>query len=106
MPNMTVISVEGSATNIEHDAGISVMEAIRDAGFDELLALCGGNCSCATCHVTVDPAYFHLLPAISSDESDLLDGTGHRTPYSRLSCQLPFDGSLDGISVQIAPSEQ
>jgi 2Fe-2S ferredoxin len=32
------------------------MEVLRDHGFDDLLALCGGCCSCATCHVFVDPA--------------------------------------------------
>ena len=39
------------------DARMSVMEIIKDGDIDELLALCGGNCSCATCHVHVDPAW-------------------------------------------------
>jgi 2Fe-2S ferredoxin len=43
--------------------GRTVMEVIRDAGFDELLALCGGCCSCATCHVYVDPAFADKLRA-------------------------------------------
>jgi 2Fe-2S ferredoxin len=54
------------------------MEVIRDNGFDELLALCGGCCSCATCHVHIDPAYMDKLSPISDDESDLLDSSDHR----------------------------
>ena len=42
---------------------------------------------------------------ISDDEDDLLDSLEARQPSSRLSCQLPFDQSIDGISVQIAPEE-
>lgn len=105
MPTVKVLNLAGSLATIEPDAGVSVMEAVRDAGFDELQALCGGNRSCATCHVTVDPAYFDLLPTMSSEEDELLKGTGHRTAYSRLSCQVPLIAELDGISVRIMPSE-
>jgi 2Fe-2S ferredoxin len=64
------------------------MEAIRAAGIDELLAMCGGCCSCATCHVYVDPGFMALLPEISGDENALLDSSTHRHDNSRLSCQL------------------
>ncbi|HWI87577.1 MAG TPA: 2Fe-2S iron-sulfur cluster-binding protein, partial [Sphingomonas sp.] len=55
MPKLIVVTREGEQREIEGEAGLSVMEVIRDAGIDELLALCGGCCSCATCHVHVDP---------------------------------------------------
>ena len=42
MPKLTVINRAGEESTIEADTGLSVMEAIRDNGFDELLALCGG----------------------------------------------------------------
>ena len=67
------------------------MEVIRDAGIDELLALCGGCCSCATCHVHVDPDFAARLPPMSEDENDLLDSSDDRDETSRLSCQIPFD---------------
>jgi 2Fe-2S ferredoxin len=57
---------------------MTLMEAIREAGNDELLALCGGCCSCATCHVHVDPAFADRLPPIGADENDLLDSSDHR----------------------------
>lgn len=102
---MTVVDLEGAERTFEVAEGLSVMEAIRTAGFGELLALCGGSCSCATCHVHVDPAFLDLLPAISADESDLLDGSSQRNESSRLSCQLLMNQSLDGLRVRIAPAD-
>ena len=81
------------------------MEVIRAGGLDELLALCGGGCSCATCHVYVDEALADHMPPLSSDEDDLLDSSSHRTPASRLSCQIPFTAALAGLEVTIAPED-
>lgn len=75
---------------------------IRDNSFDQLLALCGGCCSCATCHIHIDPDFADKLPAMSDDENDLLDRSEDRNESSRLSCQIPFDDALDGIKVTIA----
>ncbi|USI73965.1 2Fe-2S iron-sulfur cluster-binding protein [Sphingomonas morindae] len=105
MPKLIIVTREGEESSVDGQTGLSVMEVIRDHGIDELLALCGGCCSCATCHVYVDEAYADRLPPISADESDLLDSSDHRTAASRLSCQLPFDESLDGMRVTIAPEE-
>lgn len=84
---------------------MSVMQVIRDHGFDDLLALCGGCCSCATCHVYVDAGQLAMLPPMSADEDDLLDSSGSRNAMSRLSCQLPFGDDLDGLKVTIAPED-
>ena len=105
MPKLNVVTREGKETQVEGAAGLSVMEVIRDNGFDELLALCGGCCSCATCHVHVDPVFMSKLPEMSEDENDLLDSSEHRTENSRLSCQIPFGPDLDGLRVQIAPED-
>jgi ferredoxin, 2Fe-2S len=105
MPQLTVVTRDGTATDVEGEAGLSVMEVIRENGFDELLALCGGCCSCATCHVHVDPAWVDRLPAMQADEDDLLDTSDHRVATSRLSCQLRFGPDLDGLRVQIGPED-
>lgn len=105
MPRLTVVTREGEESTVEAAAGLTVMEAIRDNGFDELLALCGGCCSCATCHVHVDPGFMALLPPMSEDEDDLLDSSGDRDEYSRLSCQVPFTDALDGLKVRIAEED-
>jgi 2Fe-2S ferredoxin len=105
MAKLIVVTREGEERALEGQDGHSVMEIIRDAGIDELLALCGGCCSCATCHVHVDPEFAAKLPAMSADEDDLLDSTSDRNATSRLSCQLPFSDALDGLKVTIAAED-
>ena len=102
MPSLTVTTREGQTSTVEGEAGLSVMEVIRDNGFDELLALCGGCLSCATCHVHVDAEWIGQLPPMDADEDDLLDSTEGRDETSRLSCQIPFTHDLDGLAVTIA----
>ena len=105
MPQLVVVSRTGEEKSVDAAEGVSVMEAIRDNGFDELLALCGGCCSCATCHVYVDAAFADKVNALSEDENDLLDSTDHRQDNSRLSCQLQVTDALDGLKVTIAPED-
>ena len=105
MPKLIVTTRSGETREVEAAAGLTVMEAIRDNGFDELLALCGGCCSCATCHVHVDPEFSELLPPMTGDEDDLLDSSDDRDATSRLSCQLPFTEALDGLRVRIAEED-
>jgi 2Fe-2S ferredoxin len=100
-----VTTREGEEFKLEAQVGISVMEIIRDAGLDELQALCGGCCSCATCHVYVEEGPFEALSEASADENDLLDSSDHRSSKSRLSCQLIYSDALAGLRVQIAPEE-
>src|SRR5215207_2748766 len=105
MPSLTIVTRDGTERIVEGRSGWSVMENIRDNGFDELLALCGGCCSCATCHVHVDEAWLDSLPPMGPDEDDLLDSSDHRKLNSRLSCQIRFSDALDGLKVQIAPED-
>jgi len=105
MPQITVINQEGEESSVEAAEGRTLMEVIRDNGFDELLALCGGCCSCATCHVHIDAAFKDKLPAMSEDENDLLDSSEHRNDDSRLSCQIPVTAALEGLRVTIAQED-
>ena len=105
MPDLLVTDREGRETRLAATPGSSIMEAIRAGGNDELLALCGGCCSCATCHVYVDEAALNLLPTMSVDEDALLDSASARRPNSRLSCQLRVTDALDGLRVTIAPED-
>ena len=105
MAKLIIVGRDGSEREIDGKAGWSVMENIRGAGFDELLALCGGCCSCATCHVHVDEEWLASLPAMQGDEDDLLDSSSHRRANSRLSCQIEYGEALDGLRVQIAPED-
>jgi 2Fe-2S ferredoxin len=99
MPSITFLHPDGRRQDIEADDGSTVMQAATSEGLEEILAECGGNCMCATCHVYVieDPA--GALPPPTPDEDALLDGTAaERRPNSRLSCQLP---AIDGLVLQL-----
>lgn len=104
-PKLVVIDRSGVERTIDGEDGLSVMEIIRNAGADEPFALCGGSCSCATCHVHVDPAFVAAIPGIGDDEDAVLDGSGHRQDASRLACQIVFRNELSGLRVQIAPAD-
>lgn len=103
MAEIIVTTRAGTEVTLAARPGMSVMEIIRDGGIDELLALCGGCCSCATCHVYVAEGF--ATGSASPDEDDLLDSSDNKTPASRLSCQIAFTAALDGLRVTIAPED-
>lgn len=105
MTQIKVVQRDGSETEINADGGLSLMEALRDAGYDEVLALCGGCCSCATCHVHLDDASLAQLEPMSEDENDLLDSSDHRDARSRLSCQVAVGALPAGAVVTIAAED-
>jgi 2Fe-2S ferredoxin len=105
MPKLVITGRDGKEVEFEAKEGLSVMENIRNAGFDELLALCGGFCSCATCHVYVDEAWVEKVGKRQEDENILLDGSQYLQNNSRLSCQIPMSEYLSGLRVKIAPEE-
>ena len=101
---MKILVTDGHGVEHEVEAtdGWTVMEMIRDAGLP-IKAECGGSCVCATCHVLVDQAWFDKLPAKGEEEVDMLDLALEVFDNSRLSCQIEFDESLDGLKVTLAP---
>jgi len=105
MTKLVVVNRQGEENEVEIAEGSSMMEAIRDNGFDELLALCGGCCSCATCHVYVEEDRLDELNPMSEEEGELLDSSDHRKGNSRLSCQVKVTAALEGIRVEIAPED-
>ena len=100
MAEISVIDREGVSHSVFWDDGLNLMEAIRASGLDDLVAMCGGCCSCATCHVYVDGAD---SASPSEDEDDLLSSSLYRQANSRLSCQLTQ--RMPGVRVTIAPEE-
>jgi 2Fe-2S ferredoxin len=105
MSEIIVTNRAGETKSFTAEIGESLMVNLRDNGMDELLALCGGCCSCATCHVYVDPEFAARLPAMSTDEYELLDSSEFRKENSRLSCQVKMTETLAGVKVTIAPED-
>ena len=105
MANIVVVDRDDKEHVVEGRAGLKVMETLRELDFG-VAAICGGLCSCATCHVYVDAAWMNKLPPKQSDEQDLLSELQHyEEPRSRLSCQVEFSEQLDGLRLKIAPDE-
>lgn len=102
MVKINIIKRDGSAREIEAVEGHTLRESIRNAGISELLAVCGGCCSCATCHVHIDPDYVDKLPALGDIENEMLDSSEHRDATSRLSCQVEVQSSFEGMRITIA----
>jgi len=105
VPHVTIIDRAGLEHAITADEGTTLMHAIRDAGIDELLALCGGFCSCATCHVHIAPDWIGRVGPPGADEESLLQSSVHRTPRSRLSCQITLSAAFNGLTGTIAPED-
>lgn len=103
MPKVIIKTREGEEVELQGKAGHSLMETIRDNGISELQAMCGGCCSCATCHVYIDPAFADLVPPMGEDEDDLLSSSEYRNGDSRLSCQIALTDALEGLRAEIAP---
>jgi ferredoxin, 2Fe-2S len=105
MARIYVTDINGNEHMIEGAVGLKLMEILREHDFG-VAASCGGFCSCATCHVYVDPAWVEKLSDMQSDERELVEMLStFDQASSRLSCQVPFTEALDGIRVRIAPEE-
>ncbi|MDP9064963.1 MAG: 2Fe-2S iron-sulfur cluster-binding protein [Pseudomonadota bacterium] len=103
MARMRVVDRDGKQHDVDAKPGLKVMEILRELDYG-VAAICGGLCSCATCHVYVDPQWVDKLPKPQSDELELLkELPDYRNAVSRLSCQVEFTDALNGLEVAIAP---
>jgi 2Fe-2S ferredoxin len=102
MTSIIFIHPDGRNERIEASEAESAMLAATSNGIDGILAECGGNAMCATCHVYVDESWLGRLPAMGSEEDALLDGAAaERRPTSRLSCQIKLTPELDGLVLRL-----
>ena len=98
---LVVKTPNGAEYIIDWSEGISAMEAIRTAGLD-IMAICGGGCSCGTCHVHVGEAWANLASGRTAEEHSLVSASDNfDTVRSRLSCQILGDSALDGLEITI-----
>ena len=105
MANITYIKHTGETHEILVENGKSVMEGATDNLLDGIIGECGGCCSCATCHVIVDEAWYARLNSPDETEIEMLEAVPELTATSRLSCQIAVTDELDGLVVRM-PEEQ
>src|SRR5690606_29762535 len=105
MPKVTYIDHDGTVYEVEAEIGASVMETAIDNDVPGIVAECGGACSCATCHVYVDPAWGPRLPPPEPQEEGMLECALERREESRLSCQIRVTAELDGLVVRVPEAQ-
>ncbi len=103
MPTVVYVQPHGTREEIEVPVGYSVMEGATTNGVAGIEAECGGACSCATCHVYIDPAWTDKLPEMEDLEDAMLDSANERRETSRLTCQISVTEELDGLTVTVVP---
>ncbi len=105
MATITVIQKDGSKKNLETEDGWSLMEILRDAGFDAIEGACGGSMACATCHIYIHPDWVDRVKALDNEqteeEEDMLDLAFDTRDTSRLGCQIRMSDELDGLIVAL-----
>ena len=101
MPTIKFIEHNGTEHVVEAEAGTSVMNAAFNNLVPGIDADCGGQCSCATCHVIVTDGWFAKVGPPSAKEESMLDMNPERAGQSRLSCQIQITDALDGLVVQL-----
>jgi 2Fe-2S ferredoxin len=101
MPTITYIEHDGTAHTCIGEVGSTVMETAMKNDVPGIMAECGGSCSCATCLVHVDEAWFERVGTRSEEEEYMLDAAYEVTPTSRLSCQIKVTEALDGLIVRM-----
>ncbi|OOL32686.1 reductase [Rhodococcus rhodochrous] len=104
MPKITFLVPGGTAHIVDVPVGQSIMDGSVRNNLPGIVAECGGSCSCATCHVHVDPEYAELFEAATDEERDLLEYAEDVDERSRLSCQLIVNASCEGARVVVPDS--
>jgi 2Fe-2S ferredoxin len=105
MPKITYVEPDGERIEAEGEVGSTVMETAIMNGVPGIVAECGGACSCATCHVYVDPDWADVVGGPSPMEEDMLDFAFDVRETSRLSCQIKVRDEIDGLVVHV-PTRQ
>lgn len=107
MPKVVFVDPTGVEHPVDATVGDSVMTSAVRHGVPGIIGECGGNKSCATCHVWVRPEFAERIGGPVDDmEDDLLDlGVADRRPTSRLCCQIRVLEDLDGLVLDIPPDE-
>lgn len=104
MSKINVIDRSGIRHEVDAEDGLKLMETLRELEYG-VEAICGGMCSCATCHVYVAEEWLERLPEREPDEEELLEDLAFYEANSRLSCQLDMTPELEGLVVTLAPEE-
>ena len=106
MIKIRLVAPDGAETALDVKPAGSLMEAAVKHNVEGIAADCGGLLTCATCHVYVREPFAGQLPPPGADELGMLEfAAAERRPNSRLSCQVELTAALDGLTVDLPPTQ-
>ena len=105
MPQIVFIEFNGTEHRVDAPVGDTVMQAATHHMVPGIIADCGGNCACATCHVYIEEPWSAQMNPPSKEEKDMIDCALHVTPASRLGCQVQVTEKLEGLVVRLPESQ-
>lgn len=107
MVKITFVEPDGTQKQVEAKAGDSLMRVALDAGIEGMMADCGGELSCATCHSYLDPAFAATAGEASEEEGEMLEcAVAEVVPgSSRLACQVVVTEDMDGMTVTMPEAQ-
>lgn len=107
MTKIVFVQATGARNEVEAVDGQSVMHAAISNLVPGIVAECGGELSCATCHVYIDEQWVGKIPERTDDETNMLEVTSEEpTPASRLCCQIRVDNSMEGMVVYVPKTQK
>jgi 2Fe-2S ferredoxin len=74
MPKVTYVHPNGAREVLDVPLGTSVMRAAIVNSVDGIVAECGGEMMCATCHVYVEPEQLGRTPAFTAASISAISG--------------------------------
>ena len=101
MAKITYIEYDGTLHEIDVPSGWTIMEGAINNNVPGIDAECGGACSCATCHVYVDPGWVDITGTAEDIEKGMLECALDLGETSRLSCQIEVNDTFDGLVVRM-----
>lgn len=102
MTKIVFTDIKGKRIEVDAENGFSVMQAALNNNVDGILADCGGNCSCATCHVYVEKSFMDIVGFPDELEEAMLDMKENLKRESRLCCQIEVTPELEGLQLEVA----
>jgi len=106
MPHVTFVNTDGTARTVDAEVGETLFRVAKRHAVPGVVGECGGCQSCATCHVWVRPDFWAAVGPAGELEADLLDlGVTDRRDNSRLACQIHVTPALDGLTVDVPPTQ-
>ena len=84
MTKVVFVEHDGSEHTVDAEDGTSLMQAAVNNLVPGIDADCGGECSCATCHVIVTDEWSAKVGGPSASETSMLELTPERSSTSRL----------------------